>query len=96
MIRQGFPIFAAAAVVLSGGAAAQEETFEEWAADFRARAVDSGRPAELVAEVMDGLEPIELAIELDREQPEFVRPIWEYIDSAVSESRVATCREKVA
>src|SRR5919199_226494 len=31
-----------------------------------------------------------------RKQPEFVKPIWEYLDSAVSESRIATGRAKAA
>jgi membrane-bound lytic murein transglycosylase B len=68
------------------------ETFEEWRVDFRTRAIASGRAEEFVDAVLDGLEPIERVIELDRNQPEFVRPVWDYLDSAVSENRVSRGR----
>jgi len=35
-------------------------------------------------------------LELDRFQPEFTRPIWEYLDSAVSETRIANGRRLAA
>ncbi|EWH02173.1 murein transglycosylase [Halomonas sp. BC04] len=35
-------------------------------------------------------------IELDRSQPEFVRPIWQYLDSAVSSARIQQGRAKLA
>jgi membrane-bound lytic murein transglycosylase B len=73
-------------------APARPPTFAEWLADFRARAVESGRPEAVVDQVLADLEPIERVIELDRDQPEFVRPVWDYLDSAVSTNRVARGR----
>jgi membrane-bound lytic murein transglycosylase B len=74
-------------------ALAQEETFAEWLADFRARAIDVGKPEAAVAAVLDGVEPIDEVIELDRKQPEYIRPVWDYLDSAVSEQRVEKGRQ---
>lgn len=34
-------------------------------------------------------------LELDRSQPEFVRPIWQYLDSAVSQTRVSEGRARL-
>ncbi len=88
---------AALACAVGGGPAlAQEETFAAWLADFRDRAIASGRPEAAVDAVLEGVEPIERVIELDRYQPEFVRPVWDYLDSAVSEARVSTGRERAA
>lgn len=36
------------------------------------------------------------SIDLDRSQPEFTRTVWDYLDSAVSASRVATGQQKLA
>ena len=33
-------------------------------------------------------------VELDRAQPEFIRPVWSYLDSAVSPQRVALGQDK--
>lgn len=73
-----------------------DEPFSAWLADFRERAIESGRPRAVVDEVLSGLEPHERVIELDQDQPEFERPIWQYLDGAVSESRVTTGRERLA
>ncbi len=74
---------------------AAEETFAEWKSDFIDRAVAAGHDRAFVAATLADIEPIERLIELDRDQPEFVRPIWEYLDSAVSASRVNTGGERL-
>ena len=56
-------------------------------------------PAQLVGEdlgvfVRDGGAFVGLA--LDRRQAEFTKPVWEYLDGAVSENRVTTGRQKAA
>jgi membrane-bound lytic murein transglycosylase B len=76
--------------------APRDQTFAEWLADFRARALESGRPEAVVDEVLNGLEPDVRVVELDRDQPEFVRPVWDYLDSAISENRVARGRSLAA
>ncbi len=74
-----------------GFAQAQEaprEAFEVWAAGFEARLTERGVDAAIVASMMEGLEPDPRIIERDSSQPEFVRPIWVYLNGAVSEARV--------
>ncbi len=70
--------------------AQDEETFDAWRESFINRAVDEGYDRELAAATLSGVEPLMSTIELDRDQPEFVRPVWEYLDSAVSQSRQDT------
>ena len=70
-------------------AAAQDIPFSAWrdgfASDLRSEGVD---PA-IVSSMLDGLEPDPTVIERDQTQPEFVRPIWQYLEGAVSPARVA-------
>ncbi|GIX12767.1 MAG: murein transglycosylase [Paracoccaceae bacterium] len=70
--------------------------FAEWLAGFRARALAAGiRPAVIDA-ALAGVTPDPEVLERDRFQPEFRRQIWEYLDRAVSDRRVATGREMLA
>ncbi|MFM9270678.1 lytic murein transglycosylase [Halomonas elongata] len=75
---------------------AQEADFETWLADFRRQARGEGIDEATLARALDGLRYRPRVIELDGSQPEFVRPIWEYLDSAVSASRVKKGRERLA
>lgn len=43
--------------------------------------------------VFEGMSPDERVLKADWEQPEFIRPIWEYLDIAVSEHRIRWGRE---
>lgn len=79
----------AAALVTASAAFAQDAPFEDWRDGFAQRLASDGVRAETVSSMLDGLEPDERVIERDGSQPEFVRPIWEYLDSAVSADRVA-------
>ncbi|WP_019960956.1 lytic murein transglycosylase [Woodsholea maritima] len=71
---------------------AQDQPFETWSRDFQARLIDRGVDRAIVASMFDGIEPDPRIIERDRSQPEFVRPIWEYIAGAASEDRAAKGR----
>ncbi len=88
----------AGAIVLSGlcTALAQDIPFTAWrdgfASDLRRDGVD---PA-IVSSMLDGLEPDPRVIERDQTQPEFVRPIWQYLEGAVSDTRVANGRRAAA
>ncbi|MCL5776032.1 lytic murein transglycosylase [Limibaculum sp. FT325] len=73
-------------------APAPQVSFAEWRAAFRGRALAEGIRAGVFDAAFAGVEPNARVIELDRFQPEFARPIWEYLDSAVSDSRIATGR----
>lgn len=70
--------------------------FASWLADFRREARAAGIDAATLEHALDGVRYRSRVIELDRSQPEFVRPIWEYLDSAVSASRVTNGRDRLA
>ncbi len=93
---------ALAAFVGAAGASAQpdsptlREPFAVWRAAFAQRAAAQGHSDALIAATLAGVEPDLALVALDRNQPEFVRPLWEYLDSALSESRRETGRERLA
>ena len=70
-------------------AMAQDGPFIDWLNDFRPRLEQSGASPQTVSAMLDGLEPEMRIIDRDRDQPEFVRPLWEYLDIAASDLRTA-------
>lgn len=68
--------------------------FEQWLSEFRRFAATQGISEATLVTALDGVRYRDRVIELDRYQPEFVRPIWEYLDSAASDTRVNTGRER--
>ncbi|MBE0488412.1 MAG: lytic murein transglycosylase [Halomonas sp.] len=71
-------------------------SFDAWLAQFRREARREGISEATLARALDGVRYRPRVIELDRSQPEFVRPIWQYLDSAVSAQRVAQGRARLA
>ncbi len=75
---------------------AQAASFEQWVKGFwpsaRARRI-SRRTFETA---FKGVTPDPEVLEAARYQPEFVKPIWEYIERAASDSRVKNGRQKLA
>ncbi|GHC22657.1 lytic murein transglycosylase [Aidingimonas halophila] len=72
------------------------EDFDSWVAAFRLEAAREGIDEPVLSEAFDTARYQPRVVELDRSQPEFVRPIWDYLDSAVSETRVESGRERLA
>lgn len=70
--------------------------FDSWSQDFLARALAAGWPETLVRAELQGLVPDPTVIAADHRQPEFSRPVGDYIRSAVSERRVAEGKAKLA
>lgn len=64
------------------------QSFVQWRETFRQRALAEGVNAALLARVLTGLQPDPSVIRADASQPEFSKPIWEYLDSAASVQRV--------
>jgi len=86
---------------LVGPLSAQEQTpepppFAEWLADFKAEARERGIGEQTLEAALDGVEPNERVIELDREQPEFTQTLSQYLDARVSDARIERGREKMA
>ncbi len=71
-------------------------TFGQWRAAFRAKAIGQGVRAGVFDQAFAGVGVNDRVVELDNRQPEFTRAIWEYLDSAVSKSRIDTGRTKAA
>ncbi|RUR50765.1 lytic murein transglycosylase [Vreelandella populi] len=69
--------------------------FSQWLDEFRRHASTQGISEATLASALDGVRYRDRVIELDRYQPEFVRPVWEYLDSATSDTRVNNGREKL-
>lgn len=71
-------------------------SFQQWLQNFRRHAASEGISEATLRNALDNVRYRERVIELDRFQPEFVRPIWEYLDTAVSSTRIDNGREKLA
>ena len=70
--------------------------FATWVTHFKARAQAAGIEPWLLTQAFDGLTPDHSVIEADRSQPEFSRPIWEYLEGALSSVRVNTGKRLLA
>jgi len=68
---------------------------DEWRADFAARAMAAGRDPAIVHATLRGLSPLDLYLADEvgvastgiADQAEFAKPIWDYVESAVTEGR---------
>ncbi|UVJ43453.1 lytic murein transglycosylase [Pseudomonas sp. LS1212] len=64
------------------------QSFSEWQAGFRQQALQAGITANTFDRAFAGVTPDISVIKADRSQPEFARPVWEYLDGALSPVRV--------
>ena len=71
---------------------ARDAELQRWIADFRSRAVAEGISPEVYDRAMSGVHYDTEVIERDRNQGEFTKTIWEYLETAVSDSRVENGR----
>jgi len=103
--RKGWAFFAALALAYAGlpGAPAsaqitaeQSANFQAFIETFRSQALAEGISADVYDRAMAGLTPNERVVRALNTQPEFVRPIWEYIEGAVSQRRLDGGREQIA
>ncbi len=65
-----------------------QQSFEQWQAQFREQALQAGIRASVFDAAFAGVTPDLDVIKADRSQPEFTRPVWEYLDGALSPVRV--------
>jgi lytic murein transglycosylase len=92
---------AAASAALPGASAPTAEEaalkarFADWVAAFRTYAQAAGIGEATLRAAFDDVQYLPRVVELDRTQPEFVRPVWDYLDTAVSATRVARGQEKL-
>jgi len=98
-LRKGLVLFALGAAFLTSSfpALAQDAaSFAVWRDAFRTEALGAGISAQTFDAAFDGVSLNETVLERDAFQPEFSRPIWEYLDSAASEARIANGRAQLA
>ena len=95
-------VFAAliAAGTITGSALAQASLsssgdFQLWLEGFRAEAAAAGIRPDVIDDAFEGLTVNTRVYELNDNQPEFSRAIWDYLDSAVSETRIETAHAKM-
>lgn len=68
--------------------------FDAWRKDFAARAVNAqNKDKQIIEAMLNGLSPNPDVTRLNESQPEIVRPVWVYINNAVSNSRVELGRQ---
>ncbi len=79
-----------------GSANAQNADLQAFIASFRSQAMAEGITAEVYDRAMTGLTPNERVVRALNTQPEFTRPIWKYIEGAVSQRRLDGGREQLA
>jgi membrane-bound lytic murein transglycosylase B len=83
-------------VAVPAPAVAQDARFQAFIENFRVEAMAEGVSAETYDRAMSGLSPNTRVVELNNSQPEFTRPMWEYIEGAVSQARLDNGREQIA
>jgi membrane-bound lytic murein transglycosylase B len=71
-------------------------SFAEWRQALRDEALAAGIDAALFDRVFAAISPDPAVLKADSSQPEFTRPVWEYLDGAVSASRIGRGRVLLA
>lgn len=87
---------AAAPDAATAPAPTEAQRFAAWRTEFRATARAAGISEATLKAALDVAEFLPRTIELDRAQPEFTRSTWDYLDSAVSPTRVSNGQAKLA
>lgn len=73
-----------------------EQPFAAWLEEVKVEALARGISESVVAEALDGIQPIPRVVELDRNQPEFTLSFKEYVAAVAPDHRIATGRKKLA
>jgi membrane-bound lytic murein transglycosylase B len=69
-----------------------DAAFDAWAADFLARSLRAGGPVAVLRREFAGLTPDPRIVALDGRQPEFSKPIGDYVKGVVTEARITSAR----
>ncbi|PQA89285.1 lytic murein transglycosylase [Hyphococcus luteus] len=84
----------AAAFLAAAPAFAEPGDFQRWLQSFRAEASAAGISDAVLDQALTGLTVNPRVYELNDNQPEFSRGIWDYLDSALSTTRIENGRAK--
>lgn len=83
-----------AAFLAAAPALAEPGDFQRWLQSFRAEASAAGISDAVLDQALTGLTVNPRVYELNDNQPEFSRGIWDYLDSALSPTRIENGRAK--
>ncbi|MFN3936528.1 MAG: lytic murein transglycosylase [Gemmobacter sp.] len=86
----------AAVPAVTRPAAPNPAGFDRWVENFRPRALRQGISAATLDRAFANVWYDPEIVARDRRQAEFTRPIWDYLDSAVSDARIRTGREMLS
>jgi lytic murein transglycosylase len=75
---------------------ARTQSFPEWLAGLRAEAQRQGIATATLDRAFAQVHLLDRVLELDSTQPEFARPVWSYLDSAVSDQRIHEGYQRLA
>lgn len=89
------PLVLLFAAILFGYSAIADNEFALWKVEFREAALREGINAETLDIAFTGLEPDRKVLKLDAHQPEFVRPVWNYLENATTAERVSTGQQRL-
>lgn len=76
-------------VMVAGREDGSEAGFRAWVTGFRTKALEAGVAAATFDSAMRAASYLPQVVERDRKQSEFTKTIWDYLDVAVSDDRVA-------
>src|SRR5262249_46066580 len=62
--------------------------FDAWRNSFAVRAVQAGRDPSVIGRLLSHIQPDPSIIDLDQRQPEFVSPVWDYVNNRVTTQRI--------
>ncbi|HSI46950.1 MAG TPA: lytic murein transglycosylase [Ideonella sp.] len=74
---------------------AQQAAFARWVQDMRGRARSTGISEATLRMAFDEVQLLPQVIEQDQAQPELTRTVWDYLDRAVSATRISQGQEKL-
>lgn len=83
----------AAAMMTAGGPALADAGFDRFVRDFWPQARKAGISRAVYQRAFAGVTPDLEVVEKSQRQAEFVKPIWDYLSSAISDRRLETGRE---
>ena len=85
-----------AAAVAAATAAPARADFSGCVAGLREDAARAGISAKTIDAAFNGLQPDTKVLDLQKQQPEFKTPVWDYVDGLVEEDRVAEGKAAMA
>jgi len=88
------PVTAGRSADAPADADAQQKAFKRWVMDFRTSARTAGIDEATLNVAFADVRYLPRVVELDRAQPEFTRPVWSYLDGAVTPQRIALGQDK--